>query len=254
MLTVALLGGASTGVAAIAYAVPYATTENSQYPTGTVVVLEGDSVVRPARQGEGQRTLGSVAALPERSLAPGKVGVASSGVVSVLATDIGGVIKRGDRLTISPIEGVVMKATSSSWIIGTAQADLTTDVRAATQEVTGTDGRKVQASIKEIPLLFAVSYYSAESADAPLGSVQRVVEAVAGHKVSTERAILAVAIFALAMILLVTLVASAVKHSLIAIGRNPMANGKIARSLARVLLTAFGVIVVTLAVIYLLLQ
>lgn len=249
-----LLGAWVMTVGAAMYAVPYTASGGRSLPAGTIVVFDKEGSVRAARHDEARHVIGSVAPLPEDTLMPGKVGVASSGVVSVVVSDQNGPIKKGDRITLSAIEGVGMKAQAAGWIIGIAQTDFSSASTSVGQEVVRGDGQRVRVALREVPLLLSVSYYGGEQGAGALGWLQGAAEAIAGHKVPLERAVAAAFIFATAIILLVMLIASAVKQSLIAIGRNPMANGKIAKSLVRVLLTAFGVIVVALVVIYFVLQ
>lgn len=252
---VCLIAGA---VSAISYAVERSTSDGKLLPSGTIVVASDNDTVRPARQHEGQYVFGAVAALKSGSLSPGMVGVASSGVVSLLVSNIGGDIKMGDRITISSIEGVGMKAVTSGWMIGIAQRDFATVPREAIHEqVTTSEGEKKTVAVKEVPVLLAVSYYNpgdGKNGSGLTGSVQTMLETAAGHPVSAERALLAMIIFSIAMILLVALVYSAVKNSLVSIGRNPLAQNKIIAGLVRVLATAVGVIIVTLGVIYIIVQ
>ena len=151
-----------------------------------------------------------------------------------------------------------MKSQTSGWMIGTAQADFATSPRRAVQEqVAASNGKETTVSIKEIPVLLSVTYYNPDSGTAGsgiMGSLQNTLESVVGNSVPTDRVLLALLIFGVAIILLVTLVYSAVKHSLISIGRNPLAHTKIAASLVKVLLTAVAVIIITLGIIYLILK
>lgn len=243
---------------AISYAVERPTSDGQPLSTGTVVVADGANAVRPARQQEAQSVFGVVASLRSESLSPGTVGVVSSGVTSVLVSDINGTVKAGDRIAVSPVEGVGMKSTTSGWMIGIAQRDFATVPREAVEEqVVTADGTKETIAIKELPVLLSVSYYNPDTDDNArgiAGAMQNVLEAVAGRPVPADKALLALFIFGIAMILLVTLIYSAVKNSILSIGRNPMAHVKIVASLVKVLATAAGVIVITLGVIYLILN
>lgn len=245
-------------VAAISYAAERPTSDGQPLSTGTVVIADGANAVRPAGRQEGRSVFGVVASLRKESLSPGTVGVISSGVASVLVSDINGTIKSGDRITISSIDGVAMKATTSGWMIGIAQRDFATVPREAVKEqVVTSEGKKVTVAIKELPVLLSVSYYNPDTDDNATGitgSMQDILEAVAGRPVPADKALLALFIFGIAMILLVTLIYSAVKNSIVSIGRNPLAHTKIVASLIKVLATAVGVIVITLGVIYLILN
>lgn len=258
LLVLCGVGLTSTNASAITYAVERPTSSGETLPAGTVIVADGNAV-RPAHSDEGQYVFGVVAALPKGSVSPGTVGVASSGIVSVLVSDIGGTIKSGDRIALSSIDGVGMKSQTSGWMIGTAQADFaTSSYRAVQEQVTANDGKKMTVSIKQIPVLLSVTYYNPDSSGTAgsgiMGSLQNTLGSAVGHSVPTDRVLLALLIFGVAIILLVTLVYSAVKHSLISIGRNPLAHTKITASLVKVLLTAVAVIIITLGIIYLILK
>lgn len=242
-------------VAALSYAVEYPSRGGDSLPVGTIIVADNDKGVRPARQDEGQSIFGVIASVPEEQLSPGRVAVVSSGVASVLVSDARGVIKAGDRITMSSVEGVGMKAISSGWMLGIAQRDFDSAPRDAIQEkVITNSGEEKTIFIKEIPVLLSVSYYNADAGDRATGltsSMQDVLEAVAGRSVPADKALLAMIIFGVAMILLVTLIYSAVKNSILSIGRNPLAHTKIVTTLIKVMATTVVVITITLGAIYL---
>lgn len=257
MLSLAVIFPPNVGAAT--YAVPYPTVGGQVLPEGTIVrVVDSSGAVRPARQDEGQRILGCVASLPAGTLPTGKVGVASAGVVLALVSDAGGEVKTGDRIAISPLEGVGMKTTGPGWIIGTAQAPLSSmdQEGVSRQDIKDNHGTVKTVVIKKIPVLIGGSYYSpgSDGKSATLvDSLQSAITALVGRPVSAERALVALLVFGISIILLVAMVYSAVRNSLVAIGRNPMAHAKIIKILATVLMTAAVVVAITLAVVYLIL-
>jgi hypothetical protein len=237
--------------AAMSYAVQRQTSGEQELLAGTIVIVDNANAVRPARQNESSQVLGSVAALPKDLASPGTVEVVSSGIVSVLVSDLGGDVTVGDQITVSPIQGVGMKSHAQGWIIGIAQADFSSSTNKTVQQrVTSNDGKKVTASIKEIPLLMSVSYYNPNYSESKSSNpIIGALEAVAGRTVSTDRALLVLAIFAVSLILLVSMVFSAVRNSLLSIGRNPRAEVKITRTLVIILGAALLGIAITLFVI-----
>lgn len=248
----------SSAVLAVTYSTERQTTNNDSLIAGTIVVTDSDDAVGPARQDQGRQVLGVVSAAADGALDPGTVGVVSSGIVSVLVSDIAGPIKSGDPVTVSPINGIGMKASPPNWIIGIAQADFETSANKTVQQTVdiGTNDTKT-VLIKELPLLLSVSYYSpgdTRGQNGFIAPVSDILESLSGRSVSTNRTIVALLVFAIAIIFLVTLVYSAVKNSLTAIGRNPLAGSRISGELIRVLVTAIGVIVVTLVAIYAIVQ
>lgn len=244
-----------THVAAASYAVEHTVEGNVSLSSGTIVVTHADSLVRSAGQNDGQYVLGVVAPVVPESLPPNQVGIVSSGVTPVLVSDINGQIKSGDAVAVSPISGVGMKATSSGWILGIAQADFNPKADGIVQQQVKTaDGESKTFLVQRIPVLVAMFYYNPSGQKSGAASdIQDAVQVAVGHPVSSTRAILALIVFSIAVILLVVLVYSAVRNSLMAIGRNPLASGRINAGLIKVLLTATVVIVFTLAAIYLIL-
>ena len=100
-------------------------------PLGAIVSLQKDSTdyVSTASTKNASNILGVVVGEGNSllTLSDGRanqIQVATSGVVQVLVSDINGGIKSGDAITASPIEGVGMKATTNSKVVGIAQEDL----------------------------------------------------------------------------------------------------------------------------------
>lgn len=248
----------SSSALAITYSFLRQANSTENLLTGTVVVMATDnSTVRAAGQADGQAVMGAVAATPKGSLQTDRVAVVSSGVVSVLVSDINGLVKKGDPVAVSPLNGVAMKATQAGWIVGTVQEDFAASTDPAVKTTVATrDGTRQPVVIKHLPVLLSVSHYSPGNTGASgfLGPALSAAESIAGHTVSTTRAVVALLVFAGAIILLVALVYSAVKNSLTAIGRNPLASTKISAGLVKILATAVGVIVITLVVIYMILR
>jgi hypothetical protein len=58
-----------------------------------------------------------------------QVQVATSGIVSVLVSDINGVVVSGDEITASPVKGVGMKATSNAKVVGVTQSNMSDSSR-----------------------------------------------------------------------------------------------------------------------------
>ena len=85
-----------------------------------------------------------------------QVQVATSGMVSVLVSDINGEIKQGDSITASPVKGVGMKATSNAKVVGIAQGK---PVNSDNTQQTYKDSENKDHPIRlgEVPVLINVS-------------------------------------------------------------------------------------------------
>ncbi len=178
------------------------------------------------------------------------VRVIIGGTADTLVSDINGAIKAGDRITASPIAGVGMKATASAQIIGTAATNFDTGA-SKSQTISDKGGKQRTVHIEELPVQIAVSYYAASTSNFLPPFVQNAANAIAGTQVSLLRVFAASIVSILGAIGAITLVSSAVRSGIIALGRNPLAAGAIRRGLLEVggivvLLAAFTVIVADL--------
>lgn len=182
------------------------------------------------------------------------VRVVTSGVAAALVSDINGPIKTGDKITASPIAGIGMKATQSVMIVGTAQADLSAD-KAETRTVTDKQGRKQTVHIGAIPLqVDKVFYEAAEDRYSFLpNALDDFARSIVGRQVSPIRVLVATLLVVILFVAVTVLLYSAVRSSIISIGRNPLSEQAVRKGLLEVSLTVIGVLVFTLIVIYLVL-
>jgi uncharacterized membrane protein YphA (DoxX/SURF4 family) len=171
--------------------------------------------------------------------------VATSGSAEVFVTDLAGAIKAGDKITASPLNGVGMKANDSVKIVGVAEEDLDAQAQSQQQTITSRDGRKRQVKIGMIPVRVQVSYYSApqEKTIVP-PPFQQFSNAVAGKQVSPLRVIIGFFVILAAIVSVSIMLFSAMKSSIISIGRNPLASKNIYKGVFE----AFGAGAVILAV------
>ena len=182
----------------------------------------------------------------------GSVQVVISGITVALVSDINGPVGNGDKITASPIAGVGMKATESTTVVGTAQGSLGA-VSTDTRTITAKDGRSQTVHIGVLPLQVAVAYYSTA---ATTGStyvpafLQHVANRLTGKNVSPVRVLVAALILLLLFTSVTVLLYSAVHSSMISIGRNPLAEHAVHKSLRAVGVTIAGILVFAVAVVY----
>ncbi len=184
----------------------------------------------------------------------GSVQVVTSGVTTALVSDINGTIKISDKITTSPIAGVGMKATTSTTTIGKAQANLS-DVDTNAQTVTDKDGKQRTVHIGAVPLQIDKTYYQASGQSSRYlpGFLQNTANSVAGHEVSSLRVVVATLLILLLFVTVSILLYSSVRSSIISIGRNPLSDEAVHKSLLEVGLTVVGILVFTIVVVYLIL-
>jgi hypothetical protein len=233
-------------------------TNDSNVVSGALVSLEDDtpntvSLSTPANAQDIIGIAGSKS-LIELSSGTGSVQVVTDGTTEALVSNINGDIKTGDRITASPISGVGMKATSSGVVVGTAQSNLSA-VNTTNQQVTDKKGDKKTVKIGSIPVQVDKVFYQAPTdTNSFLPPVlSDFASSIAGHQVSPIRIVAAALLIALLFVAVTILLYSSVRSSIISIGRNPLSEQAVHKSLLEVGLTVIGVLVFTVIVVYLIL-
>jgi hypothetical protein len=160
--------------------------------------------------------------------------VATNGSVDALVSSLGGAVKVGDEIGVSPFSGIGMKAAAGSRVIGLAQNRFSEDSPAATkQTVTDKEGRQHQLSVGYVRVSISVTTQGGPKGSS-LSSLQTFVQGLTGHKVAQNRVVLSLAITVIAFLVLVTLIYSAIYGSIVSVGRNPLAKYAIFRALGSV--------------------
>jgi hypothetical protein len=240
----------------------YATT--APVPTGSLVSLDPKSSgsVVPADLNNTTRLFGVVVAPSSSSISlsggTGQVQVATSGSAQVLVATTGGGIHVGDYISVSPIAGVGQKVgDSSTRVIGTAQADFTGSGEGATKRtVEDGSGNKKEVAIGQIPVVISVSSYTATDGKQSYvipNWLQSFSNTLAGKAVSPVRIIIAGLILLVSIISVSVLLYSAVRNSIISIGRNPLARAGVLRSILVIGLIALVIMGISAAAMYLVL-
>lgn len=189
-------------------------------------------------------------------LSNGSVGVqvVTNGSTLALVSDLNGTIKTGDKITVSPIAGVGMKATDSTLIIGTAQSDLS-KAKTTTHTIKNKKGNEQTVKIGPVTVQVDKVFYEAPQDQAsflpPL--LQDFANHISGRRVSPVRVLVAGLLVIFVFITVSTLIFAAVRSSIISIGRNPLSERAVQKSLIHVGLTILGILAFTAIVIYLIL-
>lgn len=183
-----------------------------------------------------------------------KVQITSSGLANVLVSDLNGDIKVGDKVAVSPFDGIGMKSGKGERIIGLAQTAFSAD----SKELTTEDVKDKQGNAKELRIglvqINVIIGNDDSGGDENLTGLQSFVKSLTGRTVSTFRLLTSLVIGVLTLVALLVLVYSAIFGSIISIGRNPMAGNSVFRALRSVLFLAVMVVAVSLVFIYLLLR
>lgn len=243
----------------------YAATVTQAYNTertlakGTVVSLDKDaSLVVEANRENLTNLYGVVVEKGDLSFGQSSSGtsavVANGGVVETLVSTSNGAVAAGDAITVDAITGVGEKATKSGRIIGVAQSAINED-SANTQSFTlNGDGSTVSVGL--IPVKIEVRNYDVTSGQVFAASgksrnkLLQVADSLAGKQVKPYALIISGLLLLFGIFMATFMIMSSGYASLIAIGRNPLAEKKIVKSLARMLLAAVLIFVFSLMLAY----
>lgn len=226
---------------------------------GALVSLkEGNkNTVELATQERAEKLIGVVGDKPLLSIGETakSIQVITSGVTVALVSDINGTVAAGDKITASAIAGVGQKATASSVVVGTAQADLDLS-KTAQRDITDTDGTKHTVHVGSVPVQINVMFYAAPNEKSSFlpSFLQDFANGVVGKEVSPVRVLIAAIIMLLSFVSIAVLLYASVKSSIISIGRNPLSEVSVRKSLLQIGAIVVAILLLALITIYLILS
>lgn len=238
-------------------------TAKGDVRNGSLVSLfAGQSQAVEMSSPDNRHALVGVAIKPEQSLVAitdgaNRVQVVTNGLATAQVSTANGAINAGDYLSISPISGVAMKATSPGKVIGVAQQDFDVNPGAGKDAVELTDDQGAKRSVLVGTLVVKVEVADWAPAGQPnspmLNNLRTFLGNAVGKPVSNIQALLAVGVILVAALAAGTIMYSAVSSSIKSIGRNPLSKGIIRRSLFLMLGLSAIVIVGAASAVYLIL-
>jgi hypothetical protein len=181
----------------------------------------------------------------------GQVNVETEGVVDALVSTLNGTITAGTPITVSPLEGVGAKLSASSgWIIGLAQASLSSSTAGATRTtVQASGGGQQTVYVASIPVAIKVSYFSQPKSSSASSNVaapkvlQDLANTLAGKHVSTLAIYLSFAIFVIGLVATFLIINSTIRSTFTGLSRQPLSKTRIIRAEMDSLLVAAGVLI-----------
>ena len=177
-----------------------------------------------------------------------QVQVAKNGTLQVLVSDINGTVEQGDYVTGSPINGVGMRATGSTKVIGIAQNSLTNGVA---QKIKGSDGVEQNVKVGTVTILVSVSGYIEKSENSFIPRpVQEIANTLAGRTVSALPILLSLGVFMVTLIVVTIIIYSMVRNGIISVGRNPLSSSAIYRNVIQLSVLVLGILVGAGVIIY----
>ncbi len=262
---VSLLGGAA--MAASRAPVTQSYDADSSIQKGMIVRLDATdkNKIDVVTQPESQHIYGVVVSANDAAISlttdatQQQAYVATYGTYNVLTSTQNGSVRPGDFISISNLDGVGMKADESQLaIIGraTGSFDGTSNV-VSTAELADQSGHKSKVSIGLVPVEIAVQNNPLHSAGLPSQLTQFLSQlgyAVGDKTVSPSRLYVALLLLLVTTVISSVLLFSAVRNTMVSVGRNPLARRAILRSLMQVVLTALIIFIIGIFAVYLLLK
>ncbi len=250
---------------ALAATISVSYSTDQKLPAGTMVAIDtqSDGVVIAANNEGNNNIVGVVVDRSTAFVASGagngnqQVEVSSKGTAYVLVSNINGAVSRGAPVTASPLEGIGMLATQEGKIVGIAQADLSDQsVEAQFKTVTDKQGVKRRVLIGLVPVFLDVTFYQPDQSQSRFipKALRDIGQTISGKPVSATRLWGSLIVVLAGLIVAIVLVYGAVRSSIWAIGRNPLAKKTIQGSLLRVIALAVAVLMMSVGAVYLILK
>ncbi len=187
-----------------------------------------------------------------------QVYVATFGKYNVLVSTQNGPIKIGDLISISTLNGIGMKADGEEkMVLGKALTAFDGSDAEGTASLTDGEGKKSTVSLGRISVQVSVQSNPLQSAGLPSALTQFLSDigySVTKKNVSVARLYLATLILLVASIVSGVMLFSAVRSTLVSIGRNPLAKQAIVRSMFQVVITSLIIFIIGVFGVYLLLK
>lgn len=232
---------------------------------GMIVGLKKDDLrkVEPVNYDQFDRIMGVVIGANDTSILLGKEGekayVAKVGRYSVLVSNQTGDIAAGDYVTVSAVSGIGMKATDRDPVIlGKALNAFKSSDSAqviGTATIKDSVGKEHQIKIGHTTVDVSIGKNPKLKTDDTLPKVlQRASELIAGKPVAPLRVYMSLLLLAIATAISGSLIYSAVRSSLVSIGRNPLSKKSIIRGMFQVVLIGLMVFLSGVFGVYLLLK
>lgn len=177
--------------------------------------------------------------------------VATQGSVYALVSDVNGQINMGNQIAISPFNGVGMKASVGSTVIGVAQSSFNSSSLAKNMVVLTKSGKKKTIRLGYIKILILLGQAKSPTV---INGLQNFTEAITGKPISTTRVIISFIIAVLGLVSIITIVYASIDGTIISIGRNPLAKNNVFRILRNVAYFAVIILIICVSAVYLLLR
>lgn len=239
---------------------------NSQLQQGLIVQLSSNnSTVIPASQNNIYSTFGVVVnasdapvSLSASNTKSSQVYVASTGHYNLLVSNQNGPINSGNYITLSSVDGVGMRNSSAQPIVvGQAITPFNNSTPSiGTDTITTSNGTKETVHLGIIQADIAIGHnplVTQVHSNVPT-FLKKFVTGVAGKNDPAWKIYLGVSILVIVAILTSVMIYSAIRNSLVSIGRNPLSKEAIKKGFFRVVVAALIIFISGILGVYLLLK
>lgn len=181
-----------------------------------------------------------------------KVQVASTGSAVLLVSNINGNIQPGYQVSVSPLDGIGMKASAGSEVIGIAQKAFSPNSpNTSKKTLKQINGNNSTVYIGYIPVAIQIGQASVTQ---KLNAFQKIGMSLTGKTIPTYRIILSIIVAIVTFFGLLILIYASIYGSIISLGRNPLAKESIFKTLSKILAMVVVTGFVASLVVYLLLR
>jgi hypothetical protein len=187
-----------------------------------------------------------------------QVFVATSGTYKVLVSDENGPIRKDDFIAVSSIDGIGMQANPLPNVVVGKSLSLFDGKSNIKSQITikDSEGRDRVVSFGYVEANINVTRNPLVQNTAPNlpPLLQKAAEGVADKPVSPIRIYISVIIMIITTIIVIFVLVTGIRSSVIALGRNPLARSNILRNLIQVVMIGLMILIVGLFAVYLLLK
>lgn len=237
-------------------------SNDPEISVGMAVSLSIDStpdipLVERATLGNADRFVGIVTTIDHSLLSlSGKntqILVSTSGTASAYVTDLNGAVNQGDELTVSPLAGILMKAGDTDSLLVGAAIENSADTGQISRQITTDKGEERSVLIWQQRMDINPRTRQIANTTSDRAFLVLLGESITGKKVGQTQVIAALVIFMLMLIVEGSIIYGAVRSSITAVGRNPLAKRALFKELLQVSWLAMIVLVFGLVATYLVL-
>lgn len=233
------------------------TTQDDGVQAGMVVSLttdgSGDQVER-ASQETSTRVIGIITTFDSSvvsvSSGDAKILVENTGQVDSYVSDINGEFKKGDLLILSPLKGILMRASegNTSKVIAVATQSFT-DVESSTYQYQDID-KQSDTKISKIKVDLSLQGGANSGISANDSTLKNIGKSIVGKEVSDLRVFISILAFIIVLVAESAILYGAISSAITALGRNPLARKVIRQELFRVIMVAITVLLIGLGAVY----